>query len=217
LQKPQGIIWPQCSGEQPARQRGLAYGLRERMVVGGATASVVVASKARCRLPLRWGARKHASSGGRCRGSFVPLALTRGRDGGPWRSRPSPAPVGGDRGGDRRHQQFKTHSAVHGGQCRWPRAPSGRGSTELVRHGCSSPCAVKRTALEVGVRFGGHRRLRGTLRTKTAFRRRGGTQGVRGGPRRRKSSAREHSGIVGCSLTISWLQRLATGIFCGWR
>jgi hypothetical protein len=33
---------------------GLAYGLRERMMVGGAAASVVVASKARWGFPLRW-------------------------------------------------------------------------------------------------------------------------------------------------------------------
>jgi hypothetical protein len=35
LQKPQGIMRPQCSGEQPARQRGLAHALCEHMMIGG--------------------------------------------------------------------------------------------------------------------------------------------------------------------------------------
>lgn len=37
------------------------------------------------------------------------------------------------------------------------------------------------------------------------------------GTRQCKLLAQERSGIVGCSLTISWLQRLARSIFCWWR
>jgi hypothetical protein len=217
LQKPQGIIWPQCSGEQPARQRGLAYGLRERMMVGGAAASVVVASKALQRFPASVGGVTHASSGGRCRGSFVPVTLTRGRGSGPWRSRPCrhpPVEIVGATGGissARRTARYTADNA--GGRGR----PAGAAPRSLFVTGCSSPCAVKRTAPEVGVRFGDHRRLRGTLRTKTTFRRRGGTQGigaVLGDASRRLGNVVES---LGARLTTSWLQRLATGIFCGLR
>jgi hypothetical protein len=80
-----------------------------------------------------------------------------------------------------------SRTARHGGgQCRWSRAHNARlvwssFSRSLFGWAAARRCAVKRTALEVRVRFGERWRLCQLCKPKVAFRRRGGRPGMSGG------------------------------------
>jgi hypothetical protein len=176
------------------------------------------------RAPVSAGVSGPASGGGRCHEPEVPSTLTRGRGkvlGAHDHASSRLADVVGVTGGI---SSLRYTAWRHGGQCRSPRnAPLPVRGRVALRSLCIDSCSCParrqlRGHSRLVSRFGDDpapkRNLVGQSGASASWRTARTFVAVLGNASCRLGNG---MGLVGCSLTTSWLQRLARGIFRIWR